>query len=150
MMLLELEINQKKFKNEYHKLSVNLIYTGNWINNINYQILRDYDITVQQYNLLRILRGQNPEAATIKILQERMLDKMSNASRLVEKLRLKGLAKRIQCRKDRREVNVYITEKGLYLLKELDDKIDSISENFKHLTIEEINTLNILLDKLRG
>ena len=150
MMLLELEINQNKFKNEYHKLAVNLIFTGNWMTNINSEILKDYDITVQQYNLLRILRGQHPEAATIKILQERMLDRMSNASRLVEKLRSKGLAKRIQCRKDRREVNVYITDKGLELLKVLEDKIDGISDNFKHLSIEEINNLNFLLDKLRG
>ena len=108
-------------------------------------------ITAQQYNLLRILRGQHPDFATIGILKDRMLDKMSDASRLVEKLRLKGLAKRIQSKKDRREVNVFITEKGLELLSNLDPKINEFEDSFgAFLNEDEAKQLNFLLDKFRG
>ncbi len=150
-MIIELEIHQKKFRNEYHKLLVNLIFTHNKITDLNVAILKEFDITQQQYNLLRILRGQFPNSATIGMLKERMLDKMSDASRLVEKLRVKGLAKRSQSKKDRREVNVLITEKGIELLAALAPAINQFEDSFKEqLNEEEAKQLNFLLDKLRG
>ena len=88
-MELEKEINQKKFRNETHKLGVNIIYTFNWLNNIQSEFFKSSGITSQQFNVLRILRGQNPNPASVKLIRERMLDKMSDASRIVEKLRLK-------------------------------------------------------------
>jgi DNA-binding MarR family transcriptional regulator len=149
-MKIEDEIKQKKFRNETHKLLINLLFTGSWVTNLNMQFLKPFGITPQQYNILRILRGQHPSAATINLLQERMLDRMSNASRLVEKLRVKGLVERCVSKGDRRAVDVVITEKGLTLLKEidvLDDEFDSKLRNVDH---HETKMLNDLLDKLRG
>jgi len=146
-MQIEKEIKQKSFKNEYHKLTVNLMFTGSWLNVKNHDHLKPYGITIQQYNILRILRGQYPEPTTVTLLIGRMMDKMSNASRLVEKLRKKGLVKRRICDKDRRAVDVLITEKGLELLKEI-EKHDKVWEKTFHtLDLQEARQLNQLLDK---
>jgi DNA-binding MarR family transcriptional regulator len=147
-MRLEDEIMQKKFKSEFNKLLVNVIYTGNWVNKVNTKFLKQFGLTPQQYNLLRILRGQHPNCASVNLLTERMLDKMSNASRLVEKLRIKGLVERAECPHDRRRVEVSLMEKGLKLLKEIDDI--EYEKNFKNLTKAEAKLLNGLLDKFRG
>src|SRR5688572_20535772 len=101
-MKLEEEIRQGKFKSEHHKAVLNIIYTAGWLNGIHTRILKKYGISPQQFNILRILRGQHPKPATINLLIERMLDKMSNASRLVDKLKVKGLVERRQCDQDRR------------------------------------------------
>lgn len=148
-MKLEEEIHQSKFKSEEQKLMVNLLYTTNWLN-AKYDIFfSDSDITIQQYNVLRILRGQYPNPCSIKLIKERMLDRMSDASRMVDKLKTKKLLIRKECPKDRRSVDVVITDKGLELLKSL-DYIDESSKNiFKSLSFEEINQINSLLDKLR-
>lgn len=149
-MELEKEINQKKFRNEAHKLGVNLIYTFNWLNHIQSDFLKPSGITSQQFNVLRILRGQNPNPASVKLIRERMLDKMSDASRIVEKLRLKSFVERVTSAADRRECEVYITQKGLDLLAEIDKENDKQDKVFSNLSKEEIHQLNILLDKLRG
>ena len=128
---------------------LNLVYTTNWITSKQASFFKDSDITSQQYNVLRILRGQHPNPCSIKLIKERMLDRMSDASRIVDKLNTKGLLIRRECPNDRRSVDVMITEKGLELLKSL-DHIDDISiQTLKSLTIDEVNTLNELLDKLR-
>ncbi len=101
-MKLEDEIVQRKFQTETHKLGVNIIYTFNWLNAFQTSLLRKYDLTPQQYNVLRILRGQHPSIANIKLIKERMLDKMSDASRIVEKLRNKNFLQREICPEDRR------------------------------------------------
>src|SRR5687768_15575147 len=111
-MELEKEIQQSKFQNEYQKLLLNIIFTASWLNLRNTQRLKPYGISPQQYNILRILRGQYPKSATVTLLTERMLDKSSNASRLVEKLRMKQLLDRCEGPEDRRAVNVRITDKG--------------------------------------
>ncbi len=117
-MKIEKEINQKKpFKNQLQKVSINIMFTASWINKVQQDVLKAHDLTVQQYNILRILRGMDGEPATIKLLTERMIDKMSNASRLVDKLLLKELVKRDECKNDRRRVDIYITEKGLHTLE---------------------------------
>jgi DNA-binding MarR family transcriptional regulator len=149
-MKLEDEIKQSKFKDEYHKLAVNIFYTYGWLMNNNASLLKTYGLTPAQYNILRILRGQHPRAASINLLKERMLDKMSDASRLVERLRSKGLLERSQCSKDRRQVDVVITEAGLDLLAILDTEENKIEEILKTLSPEEADTVNNLLDKLRG
>lgn len=149
-MELEKEIKQKKFKNEYQKLIVNLLYTSSWLHTLQSQYLKPFGITVQQYNILRILRGQHPCPATVNLLKERMLDKMSNASRLVEKLRVKGLVERHQCSKDRRAVDVLITEKGLALLAKLDEAAEKWEENLHNISQEEAREANRILDKMRG
>ena len=145
-MRLEDEIKQSKFKNEFHKATLNIIFTAAWLNGEHTRFFKKYGISPQQYNILRILRGQHPKPATINLLIERMLDKMSNASRLVEKLRLKEFVERCANEKDRRAVDVVITKKGIDLLTEIDttslESIGKISE-------EDAVVLNKILDKFR-
>lgn len=149
-MKLESEIIQKKFKDEYHKAIVNIVYTYNWMIEKQTKQLKPFEITLQQYNILRILRGQHPNPVTVKLIKERMLDKMSDVSRLVEKLRVKEFVARNICQHDRRNVDILITEKGLELLKELDPKEKEMEEFMSNLDQKEIEQLNIYLDKLRG
>lgn len=149
-MKLEEEIKQSKFRNEYHKLAVNIFYTYSWLLNLQTQLFKKFKITSNQYNILRILRGQHPTPATINLLKDRMIDKMSDASRLVERLRKKGLVKRELCKNDRRRVDVVITDKGLKLLSDIDKLNDEYDSFFKNLSVTESKTLNDLLDKLRG
>lgn len=149
-MKLEDEIQQKKFKSIQQKLMLNLVYTTNWVTSKQACFFKDSDITSQQYNVLRILRGQYPNPCSIKLIKERMLDKMSDASRIVDKLNTKKLLIRKECPNDRRSVDVIITDKGLELLKSLDHVDDAAKQTLKSLSAEEINILNDLLDKLRG
>ncbi len=144
------DIKQKVFKNEFQKLAINLIFTSNWLNTLNVKRFKPYGITPQQYNILRILRGQYPNPATVNLLQERMLDRMSNASRLVEKLRQKGLVERRICERDRRACDVLITPKGLEVLAAIDRTEAEWEGHLKTLTAAEARELNRLLDKLRG
>jgi DNA-binding MarR family transcriptional regulator len=147
---LEDEIQQKKFKSQEQKLMVNIIFTNNWLNSFYASFFKNEDITLQQYNVLRILRGQYPNPSSVKLIKERMLDKMSDASRIVDKLLIKKLVIRKECPNDRRSVDVIITDKGLELLKSC-DKIDTESKNIvKALSKTEVELLNNLLDKLRG
>lgn len=149
-MKLEEEIGQKKFQSEQHKLMVNLIYSTNWMNSQYANYFSNSDITIQQYNVLRILRGQYPNPCNIKLIKERMLDRMSDASRIVDKLFKKKLLLRKECADDRRNADILITEKGLELLKKLDYLDESCQEIFSSLSVNEIKTINNLLDKLRG
>lgn len=148
-MKLEDEIQQKKFKSDTQKLAINLTYTHNWLNAHYSTMFRSSEITIQQFNVLRILRGQYPNPCSVKLIKERMLDRMSDASRIVDKLKAKGLLDRRECPVDRRSVDVLITNKGLELLASLDGMEESFKEIFKTLSEEEIATLNRLLDKLR-
>jgi DNA-binding MarR family transcriptional regulator len=113
-------------------------------------LFKPHDLSPEQYNVLRILRGQNGVPTTVSSIQDRMLNKMSNASRLVEKLKLKDLVRREECPSDRRQVDVLITEKGLELLRQLERQVEEGNRNIVNLTQEEAIQLNDLLDKLRG
>ncbi len=146
---LEDEIQQKKFKSETQKLAINLTYTHNWLNAHYSAMFRTSDITMQQFNVLRILRGQYPNPCSVKLIKERMLDRMSDASRIVDKLKAKELVDRRECPVDRRSVDILITDKGLALLKSMDSIEEEFKDVFKTLTDEEMKTLNHLLDKLR-
>src|ERR1035437_10994231 len=143
-MKLEEEIKQNKFKDEYHKLGVNIIYTSNWMVGQRSKHLKEFDISPEQFNILRILRGQYPDPATVNLLIERMLNKMSNASRLVEKLRKKGLVERKTCADDRRACDVLITKKGLELLKKLDETEKEWIKMVAHLSENEVKKMNDL------
>lgn len=148
-MSIEKDISQRKFRNEYQKAAVNLIYTFNWVCERQKKWFDQYDITSQQFNILRILRGAGEPLSTLKIRQ-RMLDKMSDTSRIVDRLILKELVQKITCQSDKRLVDVTITEKGQQLLEEMDDKQDELDSVLKNLSEAELSTLNVLLDKLRG
>jgi DNA-binding MarR family transcriptional regulator len=149
-MSIETDIKQTKFRNPHHRMALNLLYTTNWLSNSQACLLKPYDLTPQQYNVLRILRGQYPNPVRVNDIIERMLDKMSNASRLVDKLLLKGFVKRTECSQDRRAVDVVITEAGLEILSELDKMQDSWENQLKRLSEQEADLLSELLDKLRG
>lgn len=150
IMKIEDAIQQKEFKDPYNKLVVNLLYTNSYLVTSQHSLFKPHDISPEQYNVLRILRGQNGVPTTVSSIQDRMLNKMSNASRLVEKLKTKGLVKRDECPKDRRQVDVMITEKGLELLKVLQTTVENGNKNFVNLDLEEVNQMNELLDKMRG
>ena len=150
-MSIESDIKQlKPFKSLHQKVSVNIIFTNNWLNANNAEILKPFGLTSQQYNVLRILRGQHPNPATVNAIIERMLDKMSNASRLVDKLLAKNLVVRQESKDDRRACDVIITEKGLEILKKIDDLRDKWEKKTNNLSPEENEKLSSLLDKLRG
>lgn len=149
-MKLEKEIKQKKFRNEFHKLAVNIIYTHSWLQYYFKTFFDKFNITSNQFNILRILRGQYPNPCSINLLKERMLDKMCDASRLVDRLFTKGLVTRTICPEDRRKANIMITEKGLKLLADIDNYEADFDKVFNRLSKKEAKLLNNLLDKLRG
>jgi len=150
VMKIEEEIKQKKFRNEYQKLAINLMFTHSWLFNHQSEFFDKFGITASQFNILRILRGQYPNPASINLLKDRMLDKMSDASRLVERLRKKKFVERQVCPNDRRQANVIITDSGLKLLEEIDKLNPELDKLLKTLTKKEAAQLNDLLDKLRG
>lgn len=150
-MKIEQAIQQKKFRDEHHKAHINVLYTASWIHQQSLQALKPFNISWQQFNILRILRGMYPKPASVKLLTERMIDKMSNASRLVEKLKQKGLVERKACEFDRRQVDVVITQQGLDLLARASIAMEEQMDRTKdQLTREEAIQLNELLDAMRS
>jgi DNA-binding MarR family transcriptional regulator len=132
------------------RVVLNVMYTQNVITDSFNDIIKKYDISGEQYNVLRILRGQKGCPANMCIIQERMLAKTSNTTRLVDKLLLKDLVTRNVCPENRRKIEVLITQKGLDLLIELDPKVREHEESFaKNLNEEELEQLNTLLEKYR-
>ncbi|MFM9052640.1 MAG: MarR family winged helix-turn-helix transcriptional regulator [Bacteroidota bacterium] len=149
-MRLEDEIHQKSFGSEGHKLAVNIIFTYNWLHSHHSDFLKNYGLSLQQYNVLRILRGMNGEPVSVKTVRERMLDRMSDVSRIIEKLRTKGWVKRTTCEEDRRACDVSITQKGLDLLKQIDSEFHEVESLLDRLDDERKRELNALLDALRS
>lgn len=149
-MKLEEEIKVKQFQSSRHKLNVNLLYTYNWMVSKQQALFKQFGLTLQQYNILRILRGQHPKPCTIQLLKERMLDKQSDVSRLVDRLTKKNLVQRSVCQDDRRKMDVLISEDGLSLLAEMDPEVSRMDDYLMTLTDEEVDQLNALMDKLRG
>jgi DNA-binding MarR family transcriptional regulator len=151
-MSIETDIKQTTpFKSPYHRVMVNVIFTSNWLSDSQAHVLKPFGLTLQQYNVLRILRGQYPNPVKVSDITERMLDKMSNASRLVDKLVAKKLVLRTECPSDRRAVDVVITDQGMALLKRLDVHQTEWDEQQRcKLTEEEAVQLSHLLDRLRA
>jgi len=147
-MGIEKDIQQTNFRNEFQKMGINIIYTANWLNEKMGQILSTEDITQQQYNILRILRGSECPLSTLKI-RERMLDKMSDNSRIVDRLIVKGLVEKTACIKDKRLVDITVTKKGLQLLEKLDALNEQIDSILNGVSEKEAHTINQILDKLR-
>jgi DNA-binding MarR family transcriptional regulator len=148
-MSLETDIFQPKFRNDYQKGVINFIFTYNWMNEKMKMIFDRENITGQQFNILRILRGAGKPISTLQIRQ-RMLDKMSDTSRIVDRLVLKGLVKKNTCTNDKRLVDVSITDKGRKLLEKLDLFEAEMDAVLGTLSTEEVNMLNTLLDKIRS
>jgi DNA-binding MarR family transcriptional regulator len=149
-MAIEDEIKQQTFQSEVHKANLNIIFTGGWLNARTNQLLKPYHLSHQQYNVLRILRGAPSKCANLCNIQERMLDRMSNATRLVEKLRQKGLLTRELCSENRRKVDICLTPAGQALLEDIDKKLAEMHEQITHrITDEDARKLNEILDKIR-
>jgi len=150
MSTIEEAIQQPRFQSANHRAQVNIVYTANWLNQRTAVALKPYGLSLQQFNILRILRGRGDEPSTVKLLTERMLDKMSNASRLVDKLKEKGYVQRQECPTDRRRVDVVITQQGLDIIGEASRAVDQMRDgNFASLSEEDAAELSRLLDKLR-
>ncbi len=149
-MGIDKDIQQARFRNVYQKAGINLIYTLGWMKDKTKCIFDEEDITSQQFNILRILRGSFPQPLSTLQIRERMLEKMSDTSRIVDRLIAKGLVKKITCKADRRLVDVIITDKGKKLLERLDAKQDEIDGVLRNLTEKEATTLSDLLDKIRN
>jgi len=148
-MSLEDEIHQRKFRNEHQKAAINLIYTSNWLNERMKFFFDNYEVTAQQFNILRILRGANEPLSTMQI-RERMLDKMSDTSRIVDRLVKKGMVQKNIRKTDRRLVDVVISEKGKRLLTELDAKHVEMDAILHRLDETDLKQINHLLDKMRN
>ena len=148
-MKIEDEIQQAAFRNDHQKAHVNLIFTTNWLQQQQSSYFKQFGLTLPQFNILRILRGQHPRPATVNLLIERMLDKTSNASRIVDKLETKQLVTRCVCPSNRRAVDIRISEEGLALLGRLDVVMADQQFGVQNLTLAEAAELSNLLDKIR-
>ena len=148
-MSLEQDIQQPLFRNEYQKAAINLIFSSNWLNEKIKYLLESEDITQQQYNILRILKECQQPLSTLQI-RSRMLDRMSDTSRIVERMLKKGLVEKRTCPSDKRLVDVSISHKGLELLEKLEHKNAALDSILQSLSESEAITLNRLLDKMRG
>jgi DNA-binding MarR family transcriptional regulator len=148
-MGLEKDIKQQHFTSENQKLIINLVFTNNWLTEKIRDFLSAEDITLQQFNILRILRGSHPKPLSTLVIRERMLDKMSDTSRIVDRLLLKGLVDKKTCPSDKRLVDISITEEGKKVLAKIDQNEKEMMAVIANLNEEEMKTLNGLLDKMR-
>lgn len=148
-MKIEDAIKQPVFKDSYQKVMINLLYTAGWLELRQAAAFREHGVTAPQYNVLRILRGQHPKPATVNMLIERMLDKTSNASRIVDKLEAKQLVTRTVCPSNRRAVDIRITDAGLALLESMQPTLEDQNTALQKLSAAEAEQLSNLLDKLR-
>ena len=149
-MGIEKDIHQNKFRNQRQKAMVNILYTYGWTLERIKRFLAKEDITHQQYNILRILRGSHPEPLSTLQIRERMIDRMSDTSRIVDRMVLKGLVQKTASPKDKRLVDVILSEKGQTLLQKMDAETEQFDAIMKSLTESEAEMLSNLLDKLRS
>ena len=147
-MGIEQDIQQASFRNEFQKMGINLLFTANWLNEQIGKILSEEGVTQQQYNILRILRGSATPLSTLKI-RERMLDKMSDTSRIVDRLIAKELVLKNTCEKDKRLVDITLSPKGLDLVNQLDQYNERIDALLKGINESEAQMMNQILDKIR-
>ena len=148
-MKIQDEIHQTKFNGEMERLTINLMFTNAWVMGFQQKFFKSHQLTMQQYNILRILRGQKGKSITMNDVSCRMIDRMSNTSRIIDKLVEKELVDRKQGTKDRRKVMVSIKAKGMDLLKSLDQPMIDMMNSYSNIEEKDARKLNELLDKLR-
>ncbi|NCP21253.1 MAG: MarR family transcriptional regulator [Flavobacteriales bacterium CG_4_8_14_3_um_filter_35_10] len=149
MKTLEQEL-QTSFKNDFLKTRLNIHFTHNFLGNITQDLFKKYGLSPTQFNVLRILRGQHPKMANIGLIKERLIDRSSDVSRIVDRLVAKDLIHRSECPNDRRQKDVMISDKGLDLLSKMDSCEQQLDAKLQHLTPTELSQLNLILDKLRN
>lgn len=148
-MRIEDEIKQNKFADEYQKALINLLFTHGFIANKITRELKKHSITRQQYNILRILRGNKGNTYNISDIRVRMIEKMSDVSRIIDRLEKKSLVKKVTHSRDKRVTEIYITDKGLKALSKIDPIIEKVGNTFKNLSDTEVEKFNECLDKIR-
>ena len=148
-MKLEDAIQTNKFKNEVHKASINLMYSAWWIKTILTRELKEYGLTHEQYNVLRILKGKHPESLCVKDIAGRMIEKNSNVPRIIDRLVIKKLVKRGTSSQDRRETNITLTGAGISILESSTQEINKTIDSQLNLNEEEAEQLNRLVEKMR-
>lgn len=149
-MKIEDEIKQAKFRDPIQKVAINLLFTANWLFSRQQEYFKAFGITSQQFNILRILRGQDGKSISGVDIKSRMLDKNSDIPRLLDRLLKKGLISKVPNANDKRATDITITTEGLQLLKNIDKSFDENEKKVLQLTDEEARQLSDLLDKARG
>lgn len=149
-MKIEQEISQKKFRNPWQKSVINLLFTHSWLQLSLKEYMKEYGITPQQYNVLKILKGQGGNPVSTCVVRDRMLDKMSDVSRIVARLQEKGLVEVARAHHDKRLVDILISSKGVALIDEMDANTQTMDSLIQNLSEEEATQLSDLLDKMRG
>jgi len=148
-MKIEEEIKQKKFESNYQKAHLNIMFTANWLMDKSKLLFKGFGITLQQYNVLRILKGKHPGCCAAGDIKEVMLDKSPDLTRLIDRLMEKGFVTRGVCEENRRKLDIAITDKGLTLIKEINPKLKVQFEQIRKITDKEAIELNRILDKMR-
>ena len=148
-MTIELQIKQKTFESNTEKAIVNIAFTHSYFSTKINGVLKKHNISSQQFNVLRIIKGQYPRPVSIGDITTRMIDKMSNTSRLIRRLEKKDLVKRVNSPFDGRQIDVFLTLRGLQILYKLNVLVDNVVKDHSHLNEEELIKLNYLLDKIR-
>lgn len=149
-MKLEEEIKSTNFKDEQHRATVNLLFTSYWLKTNLSGTLKENGLTMEQHNVLRILKGSHPEQMCVKEIGSRIVEKSSNVPRIIDRLVVKKLVKRVQSKEDKRETLVSLTEKGVSVIEKAKKEVDTMTTKIVNLTTEEAKTLNDLLEKLRA
>lgn len=149
-MKIEEAIKQKKFSSEVQRAQINILYTASFLNSVHSQLFKEYDLSAQQYNVLRIINGQDPKPASVQLINERMIDASSNVSRIVDKLVAKKWVTRTTCKQDRRQVDIKITPKAKELIAVVHEQFQERFKILEEIPNEELEQLNNTLDKMRG
>lgn len=149
-MKIEQEISQKKFRNPWQKSAINLLFTHSWLQLRLKDYMKGFGVTPQQFNVLKILKGQGENPVSTCVVRDRMLDKMSDVSRIVARLQEKGLVNVARAHHDKRLVDIVISSKGLALIDEMDASTETMDSFIQNLSEEEAIQLSDLLDKMRG
>ena len=149
-MKLEDAIRSSKFADEKHKATINVLYTAYWLRNNFSNAIKQEDITVEQYNVLRILKGKHPEQMCVKDIGSRIIEKSSNVPRIIDRLVIKKLAKRTPSKIDKRETLVSLTDKGMNLLAKANELLDGLTNEITGMDEQDAKLLNDLLEKMRA
>ncbi len=149
-MRIEEAIKQDKFGSVYQKVFINITFTHNWLKDLYKDTFKAYGLTIQQYNVLRILRGAYPDVKSAGEIKSVMIDKSPDLTRLMDRLVAKGYAERELSSTNRRKIDIKITKEGLDLLSNMEEQVDLQERQLHHLSEDEANQLSDLLDKIRG
>ena len=148
-MRIEEALQTSKFIDGQHKATLNLLYTSYWLKTLFSNAMKEHAITMEQFNVMRILKGKHPEQMCVKDIAGRMIEKSSNVPRILDKLLLKKLVKRTTSKSDKRETLISLTDKGMKLLNEANASLAAVSEQFIGINESEAGQLNDLLEKMR-